>query len=442
MDSALNLANLISLFFRGVPHLPAFLRESDEWEHLVFFRPLIALDLTGVNSRVFQTALRTFVATFIQPEQVEDHGMSGFYLPDYQPVADRIEFSIERLCLHSCKFISAYDLTAIISCCANLTHLDLSYTRISSLEEIQAFKLRSLSLARCTKLTGADITQCVRSYLCWSTSDRSSPAVVVFRCRFLLHPNRSYLRQLNLYGSMSFPSPLSAADVTTIFELSPAFTSKKLRYLDMSSSPINASHLALLQAQPQLVSLGLSHIPLLPLRDLTAFIKEKAPQIEILTLTNSTPEITRPANSAAGMVVVYSLLINPLTSSPLWFDLANPPPPPPGRLRVIELAAPLLKNLAKAKGAAWRVIRSNGTRGWCVRNSPSSDAPLAMLTLPHLPQARRHLVRLGLVVADRHQQAAAFPAVRRGAPVAARPDPADAPMAAIPMHAVRLGRQG
>lgn len=259
----------------------------------------------------------------------------------------------------------------------------------------------------------------------------------------MLHPNRSFLRQLNLYGSMSFPSPLSAADVTTIFELSPAFTSKKLRYIDLSSAPINASHLSLLQAQPQLVSLGLSHIPLLPLRDLTAFIKEKAPQIEILTLTNSTPEITRPANSAAGMVVVYSLLINPLTSSPLWFDLANPPPPPPGRLRVIELAAPLLKNLAKAKGAAWRVIRSNGNRGWCVLvlvyHFPTSQN--LELTDFGTTQARRHFVRLGLVVADRHQTAAAVPAVRGGASVAARHHPADAPLATIPVHAVRLGRQ-
>lgn len=374
MDSALNLANLISLFFRGAKQLPPFLQTTDEWEHLLFFRPLVALDFTGVNSRVFQTALRTFVATFIKPEQIEDHGESGLYLPDHVPLPEdeRIEFSIERLCLHSCKFMSAYDLTAIISCCPNLTHLDLSYTRVSSLEEIHAFKLRSLSLARCTKLSGADIVQCVSFLFSPSTASRPfrtlnltlpslSPRLPL---RFLLHPNRSFLRQLNIYGSMSFPSPLTSADLTKIFELSPAFTSRKLRYLDLSSAPIHAAHLSLLQPQPQLVSLGLSHIPLLPLRDLTAFIKDKAPQVEILTLTNSTPEITRPANSAAGMVVVYSLLINPLTASPIWFDRETKPPPPPGRLRVLELAGPLLKNLAKAKGAAWRVIRSNGNRGW------------------------------------------------------------------------------
>lgn len=181
---------------------------------------------------------------------------------------------------------------------------------------------------------------------------------------------------------MSFPSPLSAADLTKIFELSPAFTSRKLRYLDLSSSPVNASHLALLQPQPQLVSLGLSHIPLLPLRDLTAFVKDKAARVEVLTLTNSTPEITRPANPAAAMVVVYSLLITPLTASPLWFDRDTPPPPPPGRLRVIELAAPLLKNLAKAKASAWRVIRSNGNRGWCVAPLPIGPALSPLLVQP------------------------------------------------------------
>ncbi|CED82965.1 Leucine-rich repeat [Phaffia rhodozyma] len=352
MDSALTLPNLISLLFRGANPLPPVLAQDPEWRHLTLFRPLVALDLTGVNSRVFETALRNFVATFLTQE-VEEVDPS-----DLDPE--------HRLSLHSCKFISSHDLLLFLPSLVNLTHLDLSYTRITSLKEIEGLKLKAISLSRCTKLDGDQLLQ------------------------FLLHPARAELEDLNLYGSMSFPSPLSALQLLEVLQESPAFHSKKLRYLDISSSKLTTDHLAVFPEQPSLVSLGLSHMPTLPLRDITAFLKLKAFNVEVLTLTNTSPEITRPPNVAASMVAVHALLINPLTAPPFSFSLPSPddpPPPAPGKLRVIELTTNLLRSLSHAKGAAWRVIRSNGSRGWYCDISAGwvSDSVLPPTAFPAFP---------------------------------------------------------
>lgn len=212
-----------------------------------------------------------------------------------------------------------------------------------------------------------------------------------------MHPARSELEDLNLYGSMSFPSPLSSSQLLEILQDSPAFHSKKLRYLDISSSRLSPAHLHAFPEQPALISLGFSHMPTLPLREITSFLKAKATNVEVLTLTNTSPEITRPPNVAASMVAVHALLINPLTAPPLSFSLPSPddpPPPPPGKLRAIELTTALLRSLSHAKGAAWRVIRSNGSRGWYCDISAGwvSDSFAPPATFPAFPtesQAQR-----------------------------------------------------
>lgn len=77
MDSALSFSNLISIFFRGASRLPSALtHDSDEWAHLIKFRPLVALDLCGVNSRAFSKAMSDFVVTFLTDEDADpDRGM-------------------------------------------------------------------------------------------------------------------------------------------------------------------------------------------------------------------------------------------------------------------------------------------------------------------------------------------------------------------------------
>lgn len=222
MDSSLTLSNLISLLFRGTNTLPSNL-DPDEWSHLVKFRPLIALDLTGVNSRIFGKAISDFVVTFLRDlptpeirspvsdpgqdtmqsldasiENLFSHGgedgadtsgfsafsnpgSSGFSLSSFvsgegharDKTLEEIEEDIrvknekesvlfpylQRLSLRSCKLLPGHDLSILLPRFTNLTHLDLSYTRIDgeALAQLKEMPLRAISLSRCSKLEGHDL---------------------------------------------------------------------------------------------------------------------------------------------------------------------------------------------------------------------------------------------------------------------------------------------
>jgi hypothetical protein len=400
MDSSLTLSNLISLFFRGTPNLPSSL-DPDEWSHLLKFRPLIALDLTGVNSRIFGKAISDFVATFLQDPPPPDpaspmseggmpslmgtieslvggamgwggNGVGGHAEQEpseggearmgggghgrektMEEVEEEIRVKnekesvvfpyLQRLSLRSCKLIPSHDLSVLLPRFTNLTHIDLSYTRVDGegLAKLQEMPLRSINLSRCSKLQGVDFLA------------------------FLMHPNRSELLDLNLYYTASFPLPLDSAALQTLITSSPAFTSSNLRYLDLSASPLTPAHLASFPPQPNLLSLGLSHIPTLSIRPLAQFMIEKAPQCEILTLTNTGTEIVRANNMSMSMVALQTLLINPCTASPISFDRTAPPEPARTRLRVVEVGSALLGSLSKGFHTNWRVIRSKDSRGFC-----------------------------------------------------------------------------
>jgi len=64
---------------------------------------------------------------------------------------------------------------------------------------------------------------------------------------------------------------------------------------------------------------------------------------------------------------VHIQLVGPLCTPPVSFTWRADyvPKPPPTRLRVIELAMPLLTGL-HAGANSWRVVRSKGGRGWYV----------------------------------------------------------------------------
>jgi hypothetical protein len=176
---------------------------------------------------------------------------------------------------------------------------------------------------------------------------------------------------------MTYVSPIKESDLMKIVTLAPCFVNGNLVYLDLSSAPINTEILKTMRPFPKLRSLGLSHIPHLELKAVTDFVRDKASNVEILTLVNTSPELdcgiplatTDPRSSTRqSTIALHSHVIRPLCSCPSSFSLMQGPSttkPPPSKLRVIELSTAMLGGLGAGAGS-WRIIKSKGGRGWYV----------------------------------------------------------------------------
>jgi hypothetical protein len=265
---------------------------------------------------------------------------------------------LRRLGMRGVKSVASRTLTGFVLAFPSLTHLDLSGTRaspelLSALGASNTVRLHSLALARCIKLTGESITDLlVNSF---ATAD---------------------LQELNLYGDLTYGSPLSTDNLLDIFTQAPCFLSGNLLYLDLSSAPITKALLEKATPQPALRSLGLSHIPALELQAIATYVRTKAVNVEVLTLSGTSPELDcglRPGNGPRGSarqssMALHTHIIRALCVPPFSFSLSvptQPLAPPPTRLRVIELA-PIMLNALGAGAGAWRIIRSKGGRGWYV----------------------------------------------------------------------------
>ena len=376
MDGALTLPVLNELFLRGTPSVGrgrsargrALIEchdiEEEDRERRGECKDLEAVDFTGCVSAVFVNAFTEFVETHLMPPTEVDSSSDEedirrprrtergmFHEPLLFP-------GLQRLGMRGVKSILPKYLSPFLLAFPCLTHLDLSGTRVTadilrSLGESQTLHLKSLSLARCIKLT----SESIKSFLVCSSVT-------------------SELTELNLYGDMTYVSTLSEEDLLEIFTRAPCFLSGELVYLDVSSAPITGELLEIFKPQPKLRSLGLSHIPNLPLKVITNFIKDKASNVEILTIINTSPELDcglRPSSdprtsTRKSSVALHSQLIRPLCSPPFSFSV-NPQhfdaSPPPSNLRVIELSMAMLSGLGAGAGA-WRIIRSKGGRGWYV----------------------------------------------------------------------------
>ena len=396
VDSALAVEVIEEIFLRGYD----FGRQGEpEWERqrLSGFEAMEAIDLTGCVSSVFGKALEEFVERWlVDPKErrrrrrqremdqtVEEpddrgergrsravHGFGGLTAEDHLRIAEEEDefyeeedkqwvkpafHHLKRFSLRGCVTLSWDVIAAIVGSCPGLTHLDLSFTRVSpatleALGRMPDARLVSLSLARSTRLT----SESVRNFLC------DAPAA-------------SSLIDLNLFGDMTYLSPLNATDLEWIIRLAPCFQNQQLRYLDLSSSPLTGAMLSAEDVLPQsgLRMLGLSYIPHLPLDDVTSFILKKASNVEILTLTHSSTQADLPLSLAAlhTMMTLHGKLINPLTSPPFKImsgpNRRGPHQDSPTRLRVIELSETVRRALGRSGGSLdWRVIKSKGGRGW------------------------------------------------------------------------------
>jgi hypothetical protein len=160
---------------------------------------------------------------------------------------------------------------------------------------------------------------------------------------------------------------MSEEDLHEIFTRAPCFRSGELVYFDLSSAPLDQGLLEAMPTQAKLRSLGLSFIPRLPLRVVQEFILSKAPQVEVLTLLGTSPELISGQPRQA-TVALHSQIIRPLCTLPLRLGPACDTPEAqqvPTRLRVIELTTTLLSALGAGAGS-WRIVRSKGGRGWYV----------------------------------------------------------------------------
>ncbi|KAF8273269.1 hypothetical protein EI94DRAFT_1676809 [Lactarius quietus] len=375
MDGALTLPVLKELLLRGTPSRGRgqpirgrgfVVEDVNEWEAEDKARrheckELEAVDLTGCVSPVFVNSLTVFVNTHMRPVASESDSSEEEYghshrrgrsarprLPE-EPVTFP---GLQRLSLGGAKSIPPQILNSFVIAFPSLTHLDLSSTRagpdiLDELASSPTVRLHSLALARCVRLTGSSI----RNFLI---------SAAAARC----------IKELNLYGDSTFPNPMSAEQFHDVFTMAPCFTSGELVYLDISSAPLDQQLLDGIPVQAKLRSLGLSYIPGLPLKAVSEFLRDKAPQVEVLTLIGTSPELGRVQPRQAS-ISLHSQIIRPLCTPPFQSGLSSPPnthspsAQPPTRLRVIEVATSILSALCSGAGH-WRIIRSKGGRGWYV----------------------------------------------------------------------------
>ena len=391
MDGALHLSVLKELFLRGSPcrgrgrssRARSWLSDSsDDQDELDAERrkeckDLVAVDFTGCVSAIFFNAIRDFVSTYITVDDAnssdDEHGRSS---TAHRGAKESLHFpGLQRLGLLGVKTIGPEILHPFVLAFPSLTHLDLSNTRVGSdlveaLGSSTTIRLEVLALARCMRLTGESITN------------------------FLVNsPVTRNLRHLNLYGDVTYPSPLTHDQLTQLITHAPCFTSGSLEYLDLSSAKLTPVHMTAFTPQPRLRSLGLSYIIDLPLRSIADFLLTRASNVEVLTLISTSPELVIPPS---GRVFNASMSLHGTIIQPLCMPLVHFYPgldseedlfmtqDAATRLRVLELAMPLLNGLGAGAGT-WRIIRSKGGRawyadvasGWTAEPSPGPKTPVS-----------------------------------------------------------------
>ena len=403
MDGALTFSVLKELFLRGSPSrgrgrssrgrsLTIEIEDNDDIdrERLRDCKELTAIDLTGCVSAVFYNALHEFVGTFIAIEDDSDSSSDERERERGRGGNGKVPMvfpGLKRLGLLGVKSIQPDILHPFVLAFPSLTHLDLSGTRVTpelleALGSSPTVRLESFAIARCTRLTGDSIAD------------------------FLIHGNAARdLIQLNIYGDFTFPSTLSEDNLMDIITQAPCFKSGKLEYLDLSSSPLTASHLRAMSNQSGLRSLGLSYCPTLPLSAISQFLKTRAQNIEVLSLISSTPELVTGSSFRASMALhtqlIQALAIPPVSisfsvsSSGISTPSEDAAAEAPTHLRVIELGLSFLNSLGAGAGT-WRIVRSKGGRGWYVDTASGWVADTGCTSTLKRNLSRSHPLRVEL----------------------------------------------
>ncbi|GAA6062416.1 hypothetical protein JCM10212_006051 [Sporobolomyces blumeae] len=420
-------------------------------EGSVAVRPIRGFDLCGCISRVFVAAMEGFVNKYklgpallhnisLNEEEAEDDhddaatsiggrtpSMRSFrmgYLEER--VLNRTFFPhLRRLGLAS-SLLPSHLLTAFVLSFPYLTHLDLASTLTSPilLKGLalagqngiggRKMRLKGLSLARCRLVTGPAILglfcgECppLTTMAGISDDDQESwgAGEVV-----------SELTDLSLFGDSTYPSPLERPELRLILTASPAFTSGKLRTLDLSSTPMNDQLLTeCFSPQPNLIELGLASCRQLTMAAVASFLTTRAPAVEILDLSNSCPStvgtsISSRRRTTIGQPTISVMELHAVLLSQCASVLPASQDPDEAQfllalratnLRVVELDE---KSLELVQGGAgdWKPIWGKGRRGWYVDTATTSrlstqqsyPRPRELVHLPRDHPRRQALGRL------------------------------------------------
>lgn len=176
-----------------------------------------------------------------------------------------------------------------------------------------------------------------------------------------------------------------------------------MRYLDLGGCPVTDETLATdFAPQPSLLDLGLGSNARISLSAVGQFLIEKAPNVQILDLTESCHSLNglqlAPGQTGTGFSAfdLNKYILAPCTDTPpvpLTIQLAlmgftqsaggmtkeeaakYRAPQPLTNLRVVGASEPTLQSVSDGIGS-WRVIRGRGRRGWVVDTNAGPD-PLA-----------------------------------------------------------------
>ncbi|GAA5898921.1 uncharacterized protein JCM6883_003472 [Sporobolomyces salmoneus] len=425
-------------------------------------RPLRGFDLCGCISRVFVAAMGDFVKKYklgpallhqlsLNEEQEEDEddeddawtaggrtpSMRSFRMGFFEDrTLNRTFFPhLRRLGLAS-SLLPSHLLTAFVLSFPYLTHLDLASTLTSPilLKGLalagqnglggRKMRLKGLSLARCRLVTGPAIL----GLFCGDCPPLTTMAGISDDDHESWGAGEvvSELTDLSLFGDGTYPSPLERPELRLILTVSPAFTSGRLRTVDLSSTPMNDQLLTeMMPPQPHLIELGLASCRQLTMAAVASFLSTKAQSVEVLDLSNSCPSnagqtISSRRRTAIGQPTISVMELHTILLSTCASVLPASSNPEEAQfllalratnLRVVELDE---KSLELVQGGAgdWKPIRGKGRRGWYVdtatisrlSSDPAYPRPRELIHLPSNHPRRQALQRLtsqrGLVTSE------------------------------------------
>lgn len=252
--------------------------------------------------------------------------------------------NIRRLGLHECFTLRSSAFETLLPRLTQLTHLDVSHTRITdgALQSIPtSATLSHLNLGRCIHVTGEGVVDFV-----------------------VAHPAAKSLVYLNLHCDISCYRLLWEADVDRLLPALPS----TLRSLNLNGAQIHQGHIAhLLPLTKHVEELGLATANL-SLADVNAFFRPppqtdeqhpwQPPNLHYLDLT-AISSITRTTlfNTPAPTNIVLSEATLPL--------------------EVIELGDKAITSLRECRNTNKRlgwVVKELGRRGWYVRETPGATS--------------------------------------------------------------------
>ena len=250
---------------------------------------------------------------------------------------------IRRLGLHECFTLPSSAFATLLSHMPQLTHLDVSHTRITdaALQAIpESAILSHLNLGRCTQITGRGAVDFLTT-----------------------HPAVKDLVYLNLHCDITRYRLLDAPDVDRLLPALPS----TLRSLNLDGADIHPRHVSrLIPLTKHLEELGLACANL-SLADVNAFFKPPTGNNNSKDQPAWQPPTLHYLDLTAISSITRTTLFNtPASTNILLTDATLP-------LEVIELGDKVMSSLRECRNTNKRlgwVVKELGRRGWYVRETP------------------------------------------------------------------------